>query len=321
MKLRRLIFIAALTFGLIIVACGGQRVSPTVTIPAPAASFTPAEAPKVPGQVAAVDLIGAWVNAGASETESFEFIGLDGQTYVATFADDIFPLFDRPNRWFDGAKECSNCHVSDLADSDAELDLSSYEGILAGSYRLSNPPGTPIIVPGDWQASLLRNRLMWNRMPIGVDSEAERDGPEVEAGGGKVLAVNLIGAWVAAGAPGPTEPFQFTGLDGNVYVTTYGESIEPLFTQSDVWYTGTKSCQRCHVAKVSESDAELDMSSIEGILAGSYRLSQPPGTPIIVPGDWQGSLLRKRLRDNRMPSGITDDVPPEGPIVEAGYLK
>lgn len=321
MRLRRLIFIAVLTFGLIAIACGSRRVTPTVTIPASAASLTPTEAPKVPGQVAAVDLLGAWVAAGVpGPTELFEFIGLDGQTYMATFADDIFPLFDRPNRWFDGAKECSNCHVSDLAGADAELDLSSYEGILAGSYRLSNPPGTPIIVPGDWQASPLRDRLMWNRMPIGIDSEAERDGPEVEAGGGKVLAVNLIGAWVAAGAS-TTEPFQFTGLDGNVYFTTYGESIEPLFTQSDVWYLGTKSCQRCHVAKVSESDAELDMSSIEGILAGSYRLSQPPGLPIIVPGDWQGSLLRSRLRNNRMPSGITDDVPPEGPIVEAGYLK
>jgi hypothetical protein len=319
MNLRRLIFIAALTFGLILVACGSQSATPTVTVPAPAAS-TPTETPKAPGQVAAVDLLGAWVDAGASEAEPFEFVGLDGQTYVATFADDIFPLFDRPNRWFDGAKECSNCHVSDLADSDAELDLSSYEGILAGSYRLSNPPGAPIIVPGDWGASPLRDRLMWNRMPIGVDSEAERDGPEVEAGGGKVLAVNLIGAWAAAGARA-TEPFQFTGLDGNVYVTTYGESIEPLFTRSDVWQVGTKSCQRCHVAKVSESDAELDMSSLEGILAGSYRLSQPPGTPILVPGDWQGSLLRSRLRNNRMPNGISDDVPPDGPIVEAGYLK
>jgi hypothetical protein len=320
MKLRRLIFIAALAFGLIIVACGSQRVTPTATVPAPAASSTSTEALKAPGQVAAVDLLGAWVNAGASETEPFEFTGLDGQTYVAAFADDIFPLFDRPNRWFDGAKECSNCHVSDLADSDAELDLSSYEGILAGSYRLSNSPGAPIIVPGDWPASPLRDRLMWNRMPIGVDSEAERDGPEVEAGGGKVLAVNLLGAWVAAGASA-TEPFQFTGLDGNVYVTTYGASIEPLFTQSDVWYLGTKSCQRCHVAKVSESDAELDLTSYEGLMAGSYRLSQPPGLPVILPGDWQGSLLRSRLRNNRMPSGITDDVPPEGPIVEAGYLK
>ncbi len=320
MKLRRLIFIAVLTFGLIAIACGGQRVTTTVTLPAPAASAPPAEAPKAPGQIAAVDLLGAWVNAGASETEPFEFTGLDGQIYVATFADDIFPLFDRPNRWFDGAKECSNCHVSDLADSDAELDLSSYEGILAGSYRLSNPPGTPIIVPGDWEASPLPDRLTWNRMPIGIDSEAERDGPEVEAGGGKVLAVNLIGAWVEAGAS-PTEPFQFVGTDGKTYTTTYAEGIEPLFSTRGVWYPGTKSCQRCHGAILFTADAELDLTSFEGLMAGSYRLSRPPGLPIIAPGDWQGSLLRMRLHNNRMPSGITDDVPPEGPIVEAGYLK
>lgn len=174
--------IAELAVGPVAIACNAG-VSPPLTPeptlpPVPTASPTPAP----PGEIAAVDLIGAWVNAGASETEPLGFTGLDGQTYVANFADDIFPLFDRPNLWYDGAKECSNCHVSDLADSDTELDLSSYEGIMAGSYRLSNPPGTSIVVPGDWEGSLLRQRLRNNRMPIDIPSGVPPEGPVVEAG-------------------------------------------------------------------------------------------------------------------------------------------
>ena len=317
----KLFVIAPLAVGLAALACStGGTPTPEPTLP-PVPTASPP-----PGEIVAVDLIGAWVDAGASETESFEFTGLDGDTYAANFADDIFPLFDRPNLWYDGAKECSNCHVSNLADSDAELDLSSYEGIMAGSYRLSNPPGTPILIPGDWGASPLRGRLTLNRMPIQEVADtmalddAERDVPELEVGGGAVLAVNLIGAWVNAGASA-TEPFQFTGLDGQTYTTTYAEGIEPLFTTPNLWHPDTKSCARCHDSDLANSDAELDMSSVEGILAGSYRLSQPPGMPIVVPGDWEGSLLRYRLRDNRMPIDIPSGAPPEGPIVEAGRLK
>ncbi len=319
-----LFVIASLAIGVVVSACNASgSPSPPPTPPPTPAPPTPAEA----GQIAAVDLIGAWVDGGASETKPFEFVGLDGRTYAATFADDIFPLFDRPNLWYDGAKECSNCHVYDLAGSDAELDLSSYEGIIAGSYRLSSPPGTPIIIPGNWQASPLRDRLMVNRMPIrgmadkAAADDAARDGPEVQASGGTVAAVNLIGAWVASGAAGATEPFQFTGVDGQTYSTTYAEGIEPLFAARDLWHHDTKSCVRCHDSDLANSDAELDMSSVEGILAGSYRLAQAPGVPIIVPGDWAGSLLRDRLRDNRMPVDTPPDAPPEGPVVEAGQLK
>ncbi|MBM4424773.1 MAG: hypothetical protein FJ030_15535 [Chloroflexi bacterium] len=319
----------ALTLTLIILAllaCGRSTPTPDVgaesaiepTPPTPSPTPRPTTAPA--GEIAAVDLIGAWVNAGASESQPFEFVGTDGRTYAATFADDILPLFDRPNRWFDGGKECTNCHTSDLNDSDSELDLTSYDGIMTGSYRLSNPPGAAIIIPGNWQDSPLRRRLMFNRMPIGITQDVDRDGPEVRAGDGTALAVSLIGAWVNDGASA-TELFQFTGLDGNMYTTTYTDSIEPLLTKRSIWASNTKPCERCHVANVAESDAELDLTSLDGLLAGSWRVSQPPGVPIIIPGNWEASLLRERLRNNRMPMGITDDAPPEGPLMEAGHSK
>lgn len=313
------IFASVVVFVVIaVLACRGGSPPTAAVPPLGLATAAPTEPP--PGEIAAVDLIGAWVNAGASETDPFEFVGRDGRTYVATFADDVAPLFDRPNRWFDGAKECANCHTSDLNDSDAELDLSSYEGIVSGSYRLSNPSGTPIILPGNWEASLLRRRLTLNRMPPGITDDVDRDGPEIEVAGGKTQAAKLIGAWVDAGASGAVS-FQFMGTDGVAYTTTYAESIQPLFSRKDVWYPGAKACERCHNPVLPLADAELDVTSAAGVLAGAFRLTQPPGVPIVIPGDWENSPLRHVLRDNRMPNGLPYDIPPEGPVVEAGQLK
>jgi hypothetical protein len=48
----------------------------------------------------------------------------------ATF-EDVLPLF-KSNLWYSGSLSCISCHSVTLAVS-PELDLSSYEGILAGS--------------------------------------------------------------------------------------------------------------------------------------------------------------------------------------------
>jgi len=270
------------------------------------------------GETRAVELIGAWMGSGAPESEPFTFVGLDDQTYRASFETDVLPLFTTPNVWFPGAQACSLCHTADLESSAHELDLTSYEGILAGADRLEEPPGEPIVIPGDWEASSLRSRLRNNRMPTGVTPNVPRDGPEVAVHGGTVHVVQLIGAWVEAGAS-ESQSFAFAGSDGNSYEATFAD-ILPLFTADDVFFEGAVACSTCHTATLETSAHELDLSSYEGILAGADRLEQPPGEPIIVPGDWDGSSLRARLRNNRMPSGITSAIERDGPMVRAGTL-
>lgn len=105
--------------------------------------------------VAGVDLIGAWVDAGASNTEVFSFEDVDGRQCEATFA-DVEPLFTQANLWYAGSLSCRSCHSVDLAVSPAQLDMSSYEGILAGSRRADDAPkGTDILGGGKWESSLL----------------------------------------------------------------------------------------------------------------------------------------------------------------------
>lgn len=110
--------------------------------------------------VAGMDLIGAWVEAGASDTEPFPFEDADGNSCQATFA-DVQPLFNQSNLWYSGSLSCVSCHSVDLAVSPAQLDLGSYEGILAGSRRADDAPqGTDILGGGNWESSLLYQFLV-----------------------------------------------------------------------------------------------------------------------------------------------------------------
>jgi len=132
-------------------------------------------------------LIGAWVDAGASETETFEY----GEASL-NFERDILPLFTQDNMWFEGSQACTGCHFSNSENSYHEMDLSSYEGIMLGGDVLSEPPGVPILGQSevgatdyDWSHSKLRGRLRNNRMAPGVEfdiTEENRDGPMVLAG-------------------------------------------------------------------------------------------------------------------------------------------
>lgn len=119
----------------------------------PMESGAPASAETCP--VAAVDLVGAWVEAGASDTEAFQFEDANGQACEASF-EDVKPLFVNSNLWYSGSLSCTSCHSVDLAVSPAQLDLSSYEGILAGSRRADDASkGTDILGGGNWESSLL----------------------------------------------------------------------------------------------------------------------------------------------------------------------
>ena len=136
-------------------------------------------------EVRAVDLIGAWVDAGVPETETF------GE-YSATFADNVLPLFTENGVWFEGSQACSGCHFGLNENSYHEMDLTSYAGILAGADTLEDPPGEALLgesEPGatdyDWSSSGLRRRLRNNRMSPGFPfdiTEENRDGRTIMAG-------------------------------------------------------------------------------------------------------------------------------------------
>lgn len=132
-------------------------------------------------QTAALDLIGAWVEAGASDAEPFQFDDVNGQNCEASF-ENVKPLFDNSNLWYSGSLACTSCHSADLAVSPAQLDMSSYEGILAGSRRAdSNSKGTDILGGGNWKSSLLYQFLAETKDVPGHD-KALSSGLTINAG-------------------------------------------------------------------------------------------------------------------------------------------
>lgn len=105
-------------------------------------------------EASAADLIGAWVSAGSPETESFPFTDIHGDPCQGTFADDVHHLFIDNGVWYTGAIGCVSCHNADLTDRSGGLDLSSYEGILAGAQNKD------ILSNGNWESSVLHDVLL-----------------------------------------------------------------------------------------------------------------------------------------------------------------
>lgn len=165
---------------------------PTI-IPATPAQFASLAIPPTPAgktvcQVHAVDLLGAWATANAPQNDPFPFTDLDGETCQGSFAADIEPLFTTSNLWYPGAPACKTCHYADVKLAWAQMDLSSYAGILAGSRRVSaQATGNNIlgISPAgvDWSKAILHTQLTSLRMPPGRPASAnDPQGPLVNAG-------------------------------------------------------------------------------------------------------------------------------------------
>lgn len=143
-------------------------------------------------QVAAVDLVGAWVSAGYSETDTFTFTDVNGQTCEGAFPKDVQPLFLESNLWYPGSLSCASCHQPDLAVAQKNMNLSSYAGILAGSERANGEAqGKDILGGGDWEQSLLYQVLYapdgvtaigQPAMPLGRPAEVPAEGPVIFAG-------------------------------------------------------------------------------------------------------------------------------------------
>jgi hypothetical protein len=134
--------------------------------------------------VAALDLIGFWVKAGKPETGPFDFQSVSGQNCQATFNNDVLPLFNQPNIWFDGAIACSSCHGADLTKAAAKMSLVDYAGIVAGSRRDNvSAPGTDILGDGsNWDQAKLSMMISSRQMPMGRPSDSPQKGPIIRAG-------------------------------------------------------------------------------------------------------------------------------------------
>jgi hypothetical protein len=179
--------------------CTGIPEPDTTPIPTLAAATMPA--PKVGAnagpvtvkcQVAAVDLIGAWVNAGYPEKDAFDFTDAKGQSCAGTYETDIQRLFSEANLWYSGSPACTTCHYADVVKATFNMDMSSYAGVIAGSQRKNGEPkGKDILGGGKWEESLLYQMLYApggvstiNRplMPLGRPADGPEKGPVIYAG-------------------------------------------------------------------------------------------------------------------------------------------
>jgi hypothetical protein len=153
-------------------------------------------------RVAAADLLGAWVSAGSSETDSFSFTDVNGQECQATF-DEVRPLFVDTNLWANGAYSCVHCHSADVTTASAQLDLTSYAGIIAGSRRAdAASSGTDILGGGNWESSLLFDFLTNAKADVSGHKAAVADGVFVNAG--QVVAPTATPQPTSTSTPEPT---------------------------------------------------------------------------------------------------------------------
>jgi hypothetical protein len=135
----------------------------------------------------------------------------------------------------------------------------------------------------------------------------------------QVRAVDLIGAWVAAGHS-KTEPFPFTDLNGENCAATY-EDLQPLLRENSLWFPGSLGCTSCHNADLTERSGGLDLSTYEAMSLGSRRVagSTSPANDIFGGGQWEGSLLHEVLVNQGLtPEGHSPDAQPPQTIIYAG---
>ncbi len=150
----------------------------------PIPTLLPASMPAIEGgepavsgqcQVAAADLIGAWVEAGSPETDPFQFADASGQNCESTFA-EVRPLFIEANLWYSGSMSCVACHGADVVTASAQLDMSNFAGITAGSRRPdAESNGTDILGAGKWGSSLLNDFISTSKADVPGHADISSD--------------------------------------------------------------------------------------------------------------------------------------------------
>jgi mono/diheme cytochrome c family protein len=207
------------------------------TLPANVAAF-PDSASTENCSVTAGTLLSAWVLAGFPESQAFNFTDLNNIACEAIFA-DVQPLFTESNLWYPGALACTSCHNAALSGAaSAQLDLSSYAGVVAGSHRSpGSTTGVDILGAGNWQESRLNQSMfVLRQMPYGQPPNVvSAEGPTILAG----IPVSVANATPTETPSGeeiarPSNP----GDSGNA-VNLTGDSTVGKQIYVD-------SCQMCH---------------------------------------------------------------------------
>ena len=140
-----------------------------------------------------------------------------------------------------------------------------------------------------------------------VHSEIGMEMGMVEFDKCQVSAMDLIGAWVDAGAP-ETEFFAFVDVNGQSCSGTYTDDVQPLFVENSIWRVGEIGCVSCHNLASDDSNGGLDMVSYAAISKSG----------ILGNGNWKQSSLYKTLNQGLVAEGHSADTPPSNPIVFAG---
>ena len=154
--------------------------------------------------------------------------------------------------------------------------------------------------------------------PVGGSSISYEAVHLPEPAGCLVRLGDLAGAWVTAGSP-EKDPFPFTDAQGKSCQGTFEVDVLPAFTQANLWYPGALSCRTCHGPDVQVSYARLDLSSYQGIMAGSSRADvNSNGDDILGGGSWLDSTLYEVLSKGEMPPNQPAGLNPMGPLVTAG---
>ncbi|MBK1634575.1 hypothetical protein [Rhodovulum adriaticum] len=193
----------------------------------------------------------------------------------------IDTLMHTPNAFGPGPA-CVVCHsTNDPASSYRGLDLSTCEGVLAGS---TEEPARPIIRPGeDPKHDPLGRRLRNNRMPLGTSFHQAPDADNIA----------LIEDWILSGAPNDAH---------------FNENVLPLFATESAFVEDSPACTDCHMSNQEPpSFHEMDLTSFEGIMLGADSVAKgvENATKIVIPGDPAASPILQHLTENRMPPGIS----------------
>ena len=206
----------------------------------PAVGMGNAEGSQSQCTVPARTLLSAWVSSGYPETDPFQFQDASSNTCQAIFS-DVKALFTEANLWYKGALSCASCHNADIATASANMDLSSYAGILAGGKRSSpEVKGEDILGGGVWDQSKLNDMLFIKQMmPFGRPPGAVApDGPTIQAGL-PVTNVNSFSTEVPAGIE-IARPNASGGPGDAINLTGDPQAGEQIFVDN---------CQKCHGAE------------------------------------------------------------------------